>query len=260
MTKKQSKSTKQANAQRAAERAAAIRREQETKERRRRTLVVSLAVLAVLAVVVVIAVAVQSGRDTTGQASTPPDQVVDKYALPYGEADAPVQVTVYEDFMCPFCGQFETASRGMLEKYVDQGDVQVKYRMISILDDASNGTDYSTRAMSAVGVVLDTAGPEAAKTFHDLLFENQPEEGSDGLTDDRLVELAVQSGAEESSVRGPIEDRKFEQWVKNANDQASKDGVNSTPTVLVDGKTMEAGTIADLLGNTQQEIDAALAG
>ena len=260
MTKKQSAATKQANAQRAAERAAAIRREQERKERRRRTLWVSLSILVVLAVVVVIAVAVQAGRDTTGQVSTPPDGAVDEYALGYGKASAPVTVDVYEDFMCPFCGQFEAASGAMLEGYVGQGDVQVRYHVISILDGASSGSDYSTRAMSALGVVLDTSGAEAAKRFHDLLFDNQPEEGTEGLSDDRLVELAAEAGAEEAEVRGPIADRKFEQWVKNATDQASKDEVAGTPTVRVDGETVElTSTIDVLLADTEQAIEAALA-
>jgi protein-disulfide isomerase len=255
MTKKQSKSTKQANAQRAAERAAAIRREQETKERRRRTLVVSLAVLAVLAVVVVIAVAVQSGRDTTGQASTPPDQVVDKYALPYGEADAPVQVTVYEDFMCPFCGDFEAASRAALQKDVDAGKVQLRYHVLNFLDDRST-SDYSTRAANAYAAVLDAAGPQAAKEFHDLLFENQPEEGSAGLSDRQLLDYAVQAGAPRATVSRAIEARTFEQWVDNGTEQASKDGVNATPTVQVDGKTVTYTTIDELAAEVERAVAA----
>ncbi|HET6626758.1 MAG TPA: thioredoxin domain-containing protein [Nocardioidaceae bacterium] len=259
MSKKQSNATKQANAQRAAERAAAIRREQEAKERRRRTLWVSLAVLAVIAVVVAIAVGVQSGRDTTGEAATPPDGAVDTYALPMGPADAPVKVSVYEDFMCPFCGEFEAATRKSLEEYAGQGEVQVQYHPISILDDASNGTDYSTRAMNAAGVVLDNAGPGVAKKFHDLLFENQPEEGSDGLSDQQLIDLAVRAGADESAVSRPIQDLEFEQWVENATDAASKAGVNGTPTVMVDGKIVEAtSTIDQLVSDTLGTIEATL--
>lgn len=260
MSKKQSNATKQANAQRAAERAAAIRKEQEAKERRRRVLVVSAAVVGVLALIVAIAVAVQSSRDTTGEAATPPAGAVDSYALPYGQATAPVTVQIYEDFMCPFCGQFEAASQDMLAEYVDRGDVMVEYQMISFLDRASNGTDYSTRAMNAVGVVLNTSGPEVAKEFHDLLFVNQPAEGTDGLSDDQLVDLAVQAGAERSAIVQGIEDRSFEQWVKNASDQASKDDINSTPTVLVDGEKVEGTTIDDLVTETEQAIQAALAG
>ncbi|HET9860218.1 MAG TPA: thioredoxin domain-containing protein [Nocardioidaceae bacterium] len=258
MSKKQSNATKQANAQRAAERAAAIRKEQEAKERRRRVLVVSAAVIGVLALIVAIAVAVQSSRDTTGEASTPPAGAVDSYALPYGQAAAPVTVEIYEDFMCPFCGQFETASQDMLTEYVDQGDVLVEYQMISFLDRASNGTDYSTRAMNAVGVVLDTSGPEVAKEFHDLLFVNQPAEGTDGLSDEQLVDLAIRAGAERSAITQGIEDRSFEQWVKNASDRASKDDINSTPTVLVDGEKVEATTIDELVTETDEAIQAAL--
>ena len=56
------------------------------------------------------------------------------------------------------------------------------------------------------------------------------------------------------------ESLKFEQWVKNATDQASKDGFNSTPTVLVDGEQVQGGTIPELVANTQEAIQAALAG
>jgi len=257
MSKKRSTATKQSNTQRAAERAAAIRREQESKERRRRTLVVSLAVLAVLAVVIAIAVAVQSRRDTTGQAASSPNGTVSSYGVPFGEASAPVTVSIYEDFMCPYCGQFEAGSRGTLEKYVDQGDVQVQYHVLSFLDRASSGTDYSTRAMNALGVVLDSAGPEVAKGFHDLLFVNQPAEGSEGLSDQELVGFAVEAGATKSDVAGPIESLKFDQWVKNATDAASKDGVSTTPTVLVDGKVLEIGTFEDLPDTLTEAIESA---
>lgn len=258
MSKKSSKTTREAGAQRAAERAAAIRREHEAKERRRRTLSVSVLVIGVLAVILVIAVAVQSSRDTTGQATTPPSGVVDKYALPYGSAQAPVTVTVYEDFMCPYCGQFESASGSMLGKYVDDGDVQVRYHVLSFLDQASNGTDYSTRSMNALGVVLDTAGPDVAKRFHDLLYENQPEEGTDGLSDQQLVDLAVKAGADRGQVEGPITSLKYQQWVTNATDAASKAGVTGTPTIAVDGEKLPSLPTPQLVGALQQKIESDL--
>jgi len=257
MSKKRSIATEKSNARRAAERAAAIRKEQEAKERRRRTLTVTVVVLVVLTVLLGIGYAVQSSRDTTGQVATPPDGVVEKYAFPFGDPTAPVKVAVYEDFMCPFCGQFEAVSKDMLERYVDQGDVEVRYHVISFLDGSSN-TDYSTRAANAAGVVLDTTGPEAAKKFHDLLYANQPEEGSDGLSDDQLIEFAVEAGAQESDVRQPIEDLKFEQWVKNATEESSKQDVATTPTVMVDGESVDFETLDDLLASTTDAIESAL--
>ena len=114
--------------------------------------------------------------------------------MPAGKASAPVTVTVYEDFMCPFCGQFEAATRAKLQAGIDAGKVQVQYHVLNFLD-AAPPPSYSTRAANALAVVLDTSGPEVAKKFHDLLYENQPAEGSAGLSDAQLVDYAVQAGA-----------------------------------------------------------------
>jgi protein-disulfide isomerase len=252
MAKKRSTATRRATSEAAAARAAAIRREQEQRERRRRTLIV----VAALAVVAVVATGVVALVDRTGQPATPPNGAVATYAVPAGSGDAPVQVAVYEDFMCPFCGQFESASRETLPKAVDDGKVEVRYHVLNFLDDASS-TEYSTRSANALAVVLDTSGPEVAKRFHDLLFENQPEEGSAGLADAKLVDLAVRAGASRQAVSPGITDRTFEQWVDNGKDQASKDGVNATPTVMVDGKKLTYKTIDELVSELDKAITAA---
>lgn len=260
MAKRKSQATREAQRQANAERAAAVLEEQRKQERRRRNRTIAVAVGVVLVLMLGIGYAVQSSRDTTGQAATPPAGAVDDYALAVGPADAAATVTVYEDFMCPFCGQFEAASREMLAEQVDAGDVRVEYRVVSFLDRYSNGTEYSTRAMNALGVVLDTSGVEVADRFHELLFENQPAEGTDGLSDDELVDLAVEAGADEDQVRGPVQDREFEQWVVNATSAASEAGVSQTPTVMVDGEPLEATTIDGLVTELDQRLQEATAG
>ena len=250
MSRKKSTATRRAESQAAAERAAEIRAAQERQERRRRTAVVSAVGVAVLVVILVIGYIVQSGRDTTTVVGTAPTGAVG-FAVPAGPSSAPVKVAVYEDFMCPFCGQFEAATRDALEKQVAAGKVQVRYHVLTFLDDSST-TEYSSRAANALAVVLDTSGPDVAKKFHDLLFENQPEEGSAGLSDSRLLDYAVQAGAAKADVQQGIEDRAFEQWVKNVGDQASKDGVTSTPTVLVNGKKLTSTTIDGLVADVEK--------
>ena len=47
---------------------------------------------------------------------------------------------------------------------------------------------------------------------------------------------AVEAGAAEADVRPLIEDGAFDQFVVNATDQMSRDGVTGTPTVLIDGE------------------------
>ena len=255
MARRRSTATRRAESEAAAARAARIRAEQERSERRRRTAVVTTVGVVVLAIVLLIGYLVQSSRDTTGAAATAPAGAVARYAVPAGPASAPVKVTIYEDFMCPFCGQFEAQSRAALEKDIQAGRVQIRYHVLNFLDRSST-TEYSTRAANALAVVLDTSGPTVAKKFHDLLFEHQPQEGSAGLSDAQLTDYAVQAGATKSAVQGGIKDRSFESWVHNGTDQASKDGVNATPTVLINGQKATSTTTAGLVAEVEKAVAA----
>jgi protein-disulfide isomerase len=254
MAKKRSAATRRADSSAAAERAAAIRQEHERKERRRRSLVVTAAVLAVLVVVGVIAYIASSSSSNDAASGAAPSGVVGTYGVPAGPSSAPVKVTVYEDFMCPFCGQLEAASRTTFQDDIDAGKVQFQYHALSFLDRSST-TDYSTRSSNAFAVVLDTAGPKVAKKFHDLLFENQPQEGSAGLSNSQLIDYAVQAGAKESDVRAGVRDETYKGWVGKVTDQASKDGVTATPTVLVNGKKLAAQGSDALVAAIQAAVD-----
>lgn len=175
--------------------------------------------------------------------ATPPAGATDSYGLLVGEPDAPKEIVVYEDFLCPFCGDLELTVRDRLDAAVEAGEVNVEYRPLPFLERIS---DYSPEAANAFAVVLDKSGPEVAKAFHDLLFDNQPSEEGPFPDEDQLVEWAVEAGATEADVRPGIEDMAFEGWVDAAGEAASKEGVNSTPTVLVDGQKVEGETLADI--------------
>lgn len=254
MAKKRSTATRRQESHAAAARAAAIRKEAERKERRRRSLVVTGVGVAVLVVILVITTIYRGSRDTSGQASGSPAHVAG-YAIPVGSSSAKTNVTIYEDFMCPFCGQLESATRTKLQSGLDSGNVRVRYHVLDFLD-RSSSTQYSLRSANAMAVVLNTSGPTVAKKFHDLLYEHQPQEGSAGISDGRLVDYAVQAGATRSAVAKGISGRKYEQWVKNGTDRASKDGVTGTPTVLIDGKAVQ-GSVAQIAQRIDQAVAAA---
>ena len=240
----------------------------------RRNGLVAVAVVAVIAIVVGIGYAVQAGRDTTGKdAATPGDSsssatpssgdpsgtpasdagnpgVADTYGVGIGDPKAPVKVEVFEDFLCPYCSQFEEASRDDLRKAAIDGKAYVVYRPIAFLN------EYSTRSLNAFGVVLDTSGGAVALKFHDLLYENQPEEGGTMPDDDWLIDKAVEAGAKEGAIRPGIEKLSFKQWMINGNDDASQRGVNSTPTVFVNGDQVTGSSIDDLAAQVQARIDS----
>lgn len=183
--------------------------------------------------------------------TTAPAGASGNYGLVVGAADAPKKIVVYEDFLCPFCGQLEKTVRDQLNAQIEAGDVSVEYRPLGFLERTS---DYSPESANAFAVVLDAAGTDVAKTFHDLLFDNQPSEKGPFPSSDDLVDLAVEAGATEADVRPGIEDMAFEGWVDAANDAASQEGVNSTPSVFVDGQKIDGE------GLTIEDVAAAMVG
>jgi protein-disulfide isomerase len=204
-------------------------------ERRRRTVLGGVAAAVVLLVALVVVVVVQTHRTSTASdAAAPANTAGNGYIFAVGSADAPVTVDLYEDFQCPNCKALEDSTGSTIDQLVAAGTAQVHYHGMAFLNTSANDK-YSTRALNAAAVVANAAGTGAYATFHDLLFANQPDEGGSGLTDDQLIAYAAQAGASGAAVEAGIRNLVYGDWVTQAEDQASKDGVTGTPTVFVDG-------------------------
>lgn len=225
--------------------AAHLRAEAARAQARRRQAVVGAAVLALVAIVVGVFVVVQNARREEATASTatpanlgPGDSVV------VGRASAPVTLSTYEDFLCPACNAFEQANASRIDEWVRAGTVKVEYHPVAILDRMSSD-GYSTRSMNAAAAVVDSA-PAAFPAFHRALFANQPEEGGAGLSDDRLIELAVTAGAPRDAVTRAVREETFRAWTVRATEAASRAGLSGTPWVKVNGTVVEDPTAAAL--------------
>lgn len=263
-------STKPTRTQREEARALADRlhREQQAAEaRRQRTILISLLVVGVLAVGGVVAfifaqadqtssssidVPDLSGADDPFEGVVAPAGATDDGAIVVGadgvagsadgaDPDA-VTVKVYSDFLCPFCRLFEETNGATLAELRAAGDVVTEYHLVSILDRAAAGSQYSTRAAASAAFVADRA-PEAFVDFLDALFVNQPAEGAAGLTDAEIADLAREAGVADD-VAAQIEDGSyatgegsFVPWVAAVTEQAARDLPRlATPAVLLDGQ------------------------
>ena len=231
------------------QRAAAAMREQQAQERRRRNFMVGGVVVALL-VILAGGYLLSRALDTTTDVSAP--AAGSDYGLTIGGADAAHEIVIYEDFLCPFCGELEAATRDDLAQLAADGKVRVEYRPFNLL---STYGDYSARSAGAFSIVRDKSGPEVAKKFHDLLYENQPEEKGPFPSNADLVDLAVRAGADEAEVRDPIENEQGAAWVEGATQAALDAGVRGTPTVLLDGKVFQEGrTMDDLAQNLVDRV------
>lgn len=208
--------------------------QQKAREKRRTvTLWTSVAVVAVLVIAGLLGWGTLAGQenDNAGKLTVPPAAVDDGTAFAFGTG--PVKVDVYEDFLCPICHEFEDSSGEALKQMVAANRVTVQYHPISILDRASNGTEYSTR--SAAASAAAAAGGKFVE-YHKVLFDNQPAEGSDGLTDAKLIELGKSVGLTDTAFAEAITGKTYWAWVAKATDTASSRGVTGTPTVMINGQ------------------------
>ena len=228
------------------ERAAAVRHEQAAKERNRRILI-TLAVVLVLSAIVAVGVIYSSGGKATPTPAGSVAMKADSPALVMGPDKATHKVVVYEDFLCPYCREFETDTRSFLHDYARKGRVQVEYRPFHLLPDP-----YSTRALTAWAAVLEHGTAQQAYRFHNALYDNQPYENDPskpGVGD--LVSMAKDAGVQDEQALSAMQ-QDNQAFVDQADQDARKAGVKGTPTVFVDGKELPGASISDMADNLER--------
>ncbi len=228
-------------------------------QRRRRLVWVWGMVVVALVVSIVVAVVQAAGGgedggppEVTGEIVTPRNGS-DDGNVSIGDASAPVAVEVYYDYMCPACGAFESANVGELDRLLEEGVIRVDLRPISFRDEMSAGTRYSTRAANAFATVADAA-PDQAWDFHNALYAEQPAEGTEGLSDDEIAGIALETGVPAAVVDG-FTDRTYVNWVASVTQRAFDSGIQGTPTVTIDGQVFDGDVYS--VGPLTEAIEAA---
>lgn len=208
-------------------------REQQAKERKVRSIItfsiLGVAVLAIVGVIVAVVLSVRNTPVAEGGGGATGD-----YTLLVGQADAPVTLTIYQDFMCPYCGQFERANRDDLEAVVADGTAKVEFHVMNFLDDASQGTKFSTRAANAL-VAVAKAEPDKVMAFNAALYDNQPAENSPGLSDAEIANLARGAGVS-NDVIATFAQLANQDFVNRSTSAAFASGITGTPTLKINGE------------------------
>jgi protein-disulfide isomerase len=202
---------------------------------RRRTVTIwtSVAVVVVLFIAGLVGWNMMAGQDD-GKVTTPTAAVDDGTAFAVGSG--PVTVDIYEDFMCPACGTFEEATGPALKQLAGEGRITLRFHPVAILDRFSNGTEYSTRSAAASAA----AAQEGKFTeYHEVLFANQPAEGSDGLSDEKLIELGKSVGLTSDTFADAVNNGSYRSWATQATEKFSERNFTGTPTITVNGEQLE---------------------
>lgn len=204
----------------------------------------SVAVVIVLVVVGGIVVWMNNTATEPGEAPQSTNVNMETGAISFGTG--PDKLGTYVDFMCEYCQAFESSFGEEIQAAVAAGDITLELHPISILDGASMGTQYSSRASSAMYAVAIN-DPENALAFLAAMYVDKPDEGSTGRTDDEIIAIAEQAGVNVTDqLRSDITSGRYVDYVKTMTEktpvQPGAQGI-ATPTVTVNGEVIANSTL-----------------
>lgn len=200
---------------------------------------VSVAVVVLLVAVAGLVVWMNNTATAPDPVNTPDAAVINQETGAITVGDGAGTMDTYIDFMCPVCNQFEQAYGEAIQSLVDDGTITLNIHPISILDRASQGTEYSTRAASAMYCVAAADG-SAAVPFMQAMYANQPAEGSTGLTDEQM--LAIAAGVGVTGIDSCVNDGTYKGYVTAMTEKTpvapSAQGIG-TPTIAINGQVID---------------------
>jgi len=164
--------------------------------------------------------------------------------LSMGNPKAKIQVIEYASLSCPHCAHFNEAVFPALKaKYIDTG--KVRYTLKEML------TEPAT--VAAAGFLMARcAGPDKYFKVVDEVFRSQPRWQS-GSIKPILQEIGAANGLDAAKFNACLQDQAAIDAVTARAERAQEDGVNSTPTLFINGKRIENVPL------TPADLDAAIA-
>ncbi len=161
-----------------------------------------------------------------------------------GKDSAKTKIDIYEDFLCPYCGQLEQKYGEEMQKDLNAGTLQIRYRIVDTLNQNSNPAGYSQRAANAA--FASVANGKFA-SYHWSLFHDQPKEGGPGYSNAQLQSLADRLNGGGGNYAKALKSGKYssypdQQAQKLSSDKSlhQPDGSFGTPTVVHDGKLVDS--------------------
>jgi protein-disulfide isomerase len=141
-----------------------------------------------------------------------------------GDPSAPVTIIEFSDFQCPFCQSVSPTLKAVREKYGDK--VRVVWKDFPL-------TQIHPEAFKA-GEAAHCAGDQGKFwEYHDVLFANQQ-----ALQSDSLKKYAADLGLDAAAFDSCLETSKYGERVRSGVEQGSRLGVNSTPTIYINGRML----------------------
>jgi protein-disulfide isomerase len=166
-----------------------------------------------------------------------------------GSETAPVTLIEYASYTCPHCANFHEGPYKQLKAdFIDTGKVKFVYREV-----------YFDRYGLWASMIARCKGPEKFFGITDLIFKGQSEwtrAGGASEIVDELRKIGRLAGIDKDELEACLMDaNRAQTLVTWYQENATKDGVESTPSFILNGKKVENQPYADLKKLIEAELE-----
>jgi protein-disulfide isomerase len=151
-----------------------------------------------------------------------------------GDPNAPIHITEFADYQCPYCERFYSDTEPLLEEtYVDTGKVYFTYRSAGNWVSA-NMQQGKTESEDAAKAAYCAGDQNLYWEMHDMLYENAVGEDAGSFVDRRLKAIAEKVPGLDISVFNECYDsNKYQDQVDLDFKEGVAEGMQGTPTFII---------------------------
>ncbi|MBB1483615.1 thioredoxin domain-containing protein [Tessaracoccus sp. MC1865] len=141
-----------------------------------------------------------------------------------GALDAPVVLTEWADYRCPFCSVFAEETLPLLQKYIDDGTLRIEFRDLALFGDESVKAATAARAAGLQGKYFE---------FQHAIFAATPNQGHPDIPDDLVMGIVADLGLDAAQFEADWAQPALRQAVLTDSQEAQGMGVSATPAFVV---------------------------
>ncbi|MFV0452812.1 MAG: DsbA family protein [Propioniciclava sp.] len=161
--------------------------------------------------------------------------------LAQGAVDAPVVMTEWSDYRCPFCAAFAQETAPELQRFVDDGTLRIEFRDLVAFGDDSLLAAAGARAASRQGMFWE---------YHTALFatlDYTVEDGHPPVDDALVMQIAREVGVPDlDAFEEDYQSEEVRNEVIRDTQEAQSYGLNSTPTFLIGTEVIPGAQAAEV--------------
>jgi protein-disulfide isomerase len=147
-----------------------------------------------------------------------------------GNASAKITIIEYASMTCPHCAEFHTGTFQTLKKdYIKTGKVKFIYR------------DYPLDRLALAAAMMARCAPkERYYPILDIIFRTQENWAKQADPAEALAQIGLLSGISKNTYNACVANKKiYEGVMKIRSDGGEKFNIQSTPTIIINGKPIK---------------------